>query len=41
MPDGEAAFITPRLPEGEIRRALGTFASYDYRVLSTIRVLDY
>ena len=41
MPQGEGAFITPQLPEGEIRRALDTFASYDDTVLSTIRILDY
>ena len=41
MPEDEVAFLTPKLPEGDIRRALDTFASYDNPVLSTIRVLDY
>lgn len=40
MPDGEAAFLTPQMPEGEIERALAAFAANDYRVLSAIRVLD-
>ena len=41
MPADEAAFITPELPEGELRRALDSFSSLDFEVLSTIRVLDY
>ncbi|MDR3644714.1 MAG: homoserine dehydrogenase, partial [Clostridia bacterium] len=41
MPVGEFAFITPELPEGELTRALGSFASFDYTIISKIRVLDY
>ncbi len=38
--EGEAAFITPAIPEGEIVRALQALEAQDYPVLSTIRVLD-
>jgi homoserine dehydrogenase len=41
MPMGEFAFITPELPEGDLSRALGSFASLDYTIVSKIRVLDY
>jgi hypothetical protein len=33
--------VTPSLPEGEIARALASFESLGYPVLSKIRVLDY
>lgn len=41
MPEREAAFITPQLPEGELERALDAFKSMDFEIKSRIRVLDY
>lgn len=40
-PAGEFAFITPELPEGELIRALDSYGSLDYKIISKIRVLDY
>ncbi len=39
MPAGEAAFITPELPEGEIERALDALTGLEMRVLSRVRVI--
>lgn len=39
--EGEAAFITPELTEGQTGRALAALTALDYTVLSTVRVLDY
>lgn len=41
MPSGEAAFVTPKLSEGELDRALNGLSSLDIKVISRIRVLDY
>ncbi|HEX3026300.1 MAG TPA: homoserine dehydrogenase [Clostridia bacterium] len=41
MPAGEAAFITPELPEGELNRAIASLSSLDYENIACIRVLDY
>lgn len=41
MPSDELTFVTPSLPEGEISRALDSFESLGYPILSKIRVLDY
>jgi homoserine dehydrogenase len=40
MPQGEAAFITPQLPEGELERALASLSALDISIVSRIRVAD-
>ena len=37
--EGEAAFITPELPEGQLERALASLSSLDFPIISRIRVL--
>lgn len=39
MPENEAAFITPEMPEGEIERSLASLESMEMHVLSRIRVI--
>jgi homoserine dehydrogenase len=36
----EAAFITPELPEGDLERALAAYETFDYKIISKIRVLN-
>jgi homoserine dehydrogenase len=40
MPEKQFAFVTPKLPEGELERALDSLASLDIKIVSRIRVAD-